>query len=183
MLKETRETAGTTISLMYCCFVLPNSKEGRSMEPRQLRLPGFTRFRPGFVRSKCRRIGLRQHEPLRPVGQRILVAVGTVEQQHTLVRSDEPLAFRVPPRRKDGAAFGTKQEAVVVRGILDSFEDGVLRNGERSAATLADCPQDQEIADRLGHPDPRRDSRWIFPALGELLSSLERSNHRRAALG
>ena len=26
------------------CLVLPNSQEGRSMEPRQLRLPGFTRL-------------------------------------------------------------------------------------------------------------------------------------------
>jgi hypothetical protein len=38
------ESAGTTVTLMYCCVVLPISKEKRSMEPRQLRLPGFTRF-------------------------------------------------------------------------------------------------------------------------------------------
>ena len=38
------KTTGTTVSLMYCCCVLRKSKDGRSMEPRQLRLPGFTRL-------------------------------------------------------------------------------------------------------------------------------------------
>src|SRR4051812_17322799 len=38
------DSAGTTVLPVYCCLVLLNSKEGRSMEPRQLRLPGFTRL-------------------------------------------------------------------------------------------------------------------------------------------
>ena len=45
--------AGTTAALVYCCLVLPNSKEGRSMEPRQLRLPGFTFARMGTPRNSC----------------------------------------------------------------------------------------------------------------------------------
>jgi hypothetical protein len=48
--------AGTTISFMYCCFVLLKSKDGRSMEPRQLRLPGFTRL-------WALRIAIRSHFP------------------------------------------------------------------------------------------------------------------------
>ena len=39
-----REFRWNNRRLMYCCLVLLNSKEKRSMEPRQLRLPGFTRF-------------------------------------------------------------------------------------------------------------------------------------------
>ena len=35
---------GTTEALSYCCYVLPDRKRKRSMEPRQLRLPGFTRL-------------------------------------------------------------------------------------------------------------------------------------------
>src|SRR5947209_16838832 len=70
------ESAGTTVSLMYCCFVLPNSKEGRSMEPRQLRLPGFTRF----WGLEIPRVRIRELQPLRPVRQRVFVAVGAIEQ-------------------------------------------------------------------------------------------------------
>jgi len=51
MSSNRHNRAGTTVSFMYCCLVLPNSKEGRSMEPRQLRLPGFTRFWAGGLRS------------------------------------------------------------------------------------------------------------------------------------
>src|SRR3954447_15957214 len=41
---EPHFRAGTTVSLSYCHHVLRSSKEQRSMEPRQLRLPGFTRL-------------------------------------------------------------------------------------------------------------------------------------------
>src|SRR5438034_141924 len=95
------------------------------MEPRQLRLPGFTRlWAPprdgrGTARrrasgggggvqvsnplrqtfglppprerggSKILRFRAFQRQPLRPVGQRIFVAVGAIEQQYALVATDE----------------------------------------------------------------------------------------------
>src|SRR3954469_6498937 len=86
---------GTTISLVYCFCVLQTSKEERSMEPRQLRLPGFTRL----WASESRRVGLRQLEPLRAIGQGIFVPVRAVEQQDALLLGDQPPQQGLPPCR------------------------------------------------------------------------------------
>src|SRR5437763_17108357 len=100
MWSSRHDSAGTTVALMYCCFVLPNSKEGRSMEPRQLRLPGFTRF----WALEISRVRVRELQPRRPVRQRIFVPIRAVEKKHALVGSDEPPLAHLPPACKHRTA-------------------------------------------------------------------------------
>src|SRR4029079_4790999 len=99
------------------------------MEPRQLRLPGFTRFwTREILRSERRRVRIRQPQALRPVRQRVFVAVRAVEQQHTLPTADESPLPGQTPRGEHGTAFGTEQKAVVSCGVLDRLQDRGFRD-------------------------------------------------------
>src|SRR5437868_4661011 len=139
-------SAGTTARFGYYYCVFGTSKEEPNMEPRQLRLPGFTRL----WASERRRIGLRQLQPLRSIGQRIFVAVGAVEQQHALVAADQPPLQRLAPSRQHRPAFGAEQKAVALRRVIDGAENRIFGHRNRRAFALAHRPQDQEIADGFG---------------------------------
>ena len=117
------ESAGSAVRVVYCSPVLRSSKEKRSMEPRQLRLPGFTfmcsceergpdvfvGMLPAFAGVlKSRRLRFRQHEPPRRVRQRVFVAVRAVEQKHALVAPHQSALLRLPPRREYGPALGAE---------------------------------------------------------------------------
>ena len=92
-------------------LVLPNSKEGRSMEPRRLRLPGFTRF----WALEFRRVRFGERQALRMIRQRVFVPIRAVEQQHALIPSDEtsleaPAATPREPRRLPDRAKSHRPE-------------------------------------------------------------------------
>ena len=97
------------------------------MEPRQLRLPGFTRSGA----SEFRHIRIRQRNPRRAVRQRIFVAVGAIEQDDPLVLPDQPALQRAAPSRDHRAAFRAQQHAVVARDILDRLDDRLLLDRDR----------------------------------------------------
>src|SRR4051794_5636102 len=99
------------------------------MEPRQLRLPGFTRlWASEFWASERRRIRIRERQPLRAVGQRVFVSIRAIEQQHALILADEAAFERLPPCRDHRAALRAEQEPVVARNLLDRLQNRVLRH-------------------------------------------------------
>src|SRR5439155_7424836 len=118
-------------------------------EPRQLRLPGFTRlwaWRSAALLESAR-IRLRQRQPLRTIRQGIFIPVRAIEQQHPLVPSDHSALQRQPPRRQHRTPFGTEEEAVVLCRIADSFDDHLFWYCNRCAPTVADRAQNEEVAD------------------------------------
>ena len=98
------------------------------MEPRQLRLPGFTRL----WASEIRRIRISQRQPLRPVGQRILVPVRAVEQQRRFIARDQAASERGTPPRQDSATFRAQQHSIVACHVLDRLQDILFIDGDHS---------------------------------------------------
>src|SRR5437016_1445739 len=117
------------------------------MEPRQLRLPGFTRlWASEFVGSQPHRIRICQRQSLGPIRERIFVPVRAVEQQHLLATAHQSTFERLVPGREYRAAFRTKKEAIVARGVLDTLQNCLFGYGDRCPATFTHCAQNEEIA-------------------------------------
>src|SRR6476646_8630139 len=76
-------------AIVLVCFATRKRNEAWS--------PGNFGCRGLLLCAERARVGARQLQPLRPVGQRIFVAVGAVEQQHALVLPDQPTLQRPPP--------------------------------------------------------------------------------------
>ena len=130
------------------------------MEPRQLRLPGFTRLW-ALERGRVR-LGQRQSAST-GLGSGYLFPLAQLNSSTRSSLSTSPTFQRLAPCGEDCSAFGTEQEPVVVRGVLDRLENRIFRNRDRRPTAFAHRAEDEEVADGFRHAYSRRDRGGDFP--------------------
>src|SRR5713101_9826251 len=89
--------------------------------------------------------------------QRILETCCTIEQDGALVAANPSVGEALLECRIGRRPLRAEQEAFLARDLVQCRGDRVVRHRDGEAAALTYRPQNEEIADRLRHPDARRD--------------------------
>src|ERR1043166_40068 len=177
-----------TSSASFATTMAPASGRGSSSDRARIwntlmpaKQPGYEPRSGSGHRELLPIHGLAQLQRRPRLGHWVFEPSRAIEQHRALAWADPPVGDRLLVGGVSRRALRAEQQPLLRRDLMPSLHDRLVIDRDRETPAVAHRTQDQEVADRLRHPDAGGKGVRVRPARRVLLTRFPGLDHRRAA--